>query len=141
VLSGIVTPNGQFIVIVEKHRMRLLTLQGAYEGGLTCSDIFEEWPSSLKRALTDVSAISLLAQEESGRIKVVAADGHGHIVFARVSVPSMPPPPNPRIERRRPHEMSSHAAIRELSSTEISRYSGSTLARGHVEDRIEVIPG
>lgn len=103
--------------------MRLLTLQGAFEGGVTCSDHFEEWPSSLKPALTGVSAISLLVQEEYGRIKIFAADGHGHVMFAEVSVPGMPPPPSPRVWRRRPHEMAGHAAIREL------------------EDRVEVIPG
>lgn len=121
--------------------MRLLTLRGAYEGGLTCSEQSKEWPSLLKPALSGVSAISLLVQEEEGRLNISAADGHGHVVFARISVPYMPPPQSPPVKRLKPHEMPSEAVIRELSSTSIRPHYGSLFARTPIEDRIEVIPG
>jgi hypothetical protein len=145
VLGGLVTQNGQFIIVVEKDVIRLLTLQGAYEGGLTCSDKSETWSSSIRPALDGVSAISLLAREEYGRLEVIAADGHGHVVFSKISIRNMPSPPSPHTEQLRPHEMSNHAAIGELSSGENSlRHSGSTLgstlARLTTEDRIEAIP-
>ncbi|KAF2634636.1 hypothetical protein P280DRAFT_413431 [Massarina eburnea CBS 473.64] len=90
VLGGAVTPNGRFLVTVEEGVMRLLTLRGSCEGGLTCQEQNLAWHSSLKGTAKDVSVISLFTKEREGGLNIVAVDGRGHLVFARVSVPEMP---------------------------------------------------
>jgi hypothetical protein len=144
VLCGTVTSNGLFIVVLEEGIMRLLRLQGAYEGGLTCLSNPIDWVSSLKPAATDVLAVSVSVKEELGRLHVTAVDGRGHVLFARVSVPNLPPPDEPIVERLPRFEVSSEhpAAVLEIAeSSKGSQRSNSTATQEQSEDRFEIVPG
>ncbi|KAF1961897.1 hypothetical protein CC80DRAFT_488284 [Byssothecium circinans] len=117
VLKGAATPNGRFLVTVEDNVMRLLTTCGAHEGGLTCLEKSLDWPSSLRGAAKDVSAISISIGEHDGGLDVVAVDGRGHLVSARVSVPKMPVSEPLSLTRRAsgaPAEMPADLIAREL---------------------------
>jgi hypothetical protein len=138
---GIVTPNGQFVVTIEDGLMKLLTLRGASEGGLTCHGTPLKWTSSLKPAAADVSALSLSVKEELGSLVVTAVDGLGNVEFVRVSVPDMPETEAPRIEPERPLEMSNHELRLELSTGENSHHSGTTASSGQAAPRIDNTPG
>ncbi|KAF2657271.1 hypothetical protein K491DRAFT_757004 [Lophiostoma macrostomum CBS 122681] len=141
-LCGTVTSNGLFIVVVEEGIMRLLRLQGACEGGLTCWSNPINWVSSLKPAATDVLAVSVSAKEEFGRLHVTAVDGRGHVLFARVSVPKMPPPDEVIIERVPRAEVPSEHLILEIAaSSEGSRRSNSIATQEQDQDRIDIVPG
>lgn len=144
VLLGTATANGHFIVTIEDGRIKLLTLHGAYDGGLTCHARSLEWQTPLKPAAADTSGISMLVEESVGKLAIFAADARGHLMFADVSVPSMPPPGRLYIRTRQRSELPPDAVIRELSSGEsadYSRRSGSSVTREHDDDRIEVVPG
>lgn len=99
-LSGAATPNGRFLVVVEDGTLKLLTLRGAFAGGLTCSDHVVEWTSSLRETAKDICAISLLAKESLGCIEVTGVDGRGHLFSARASVPGMPVTARASLTRR-----------------------------------------
>ncbi|KAL5405362.1 hypothetical protein PMIN03_008479 [Paraphaeosphaeria minitans] len=89
-LSAAATRNGRFLVVVEDGALKLLTLRGAFGGGLTCSDRTVEWASSLKETAKDMCAISLSVKESLGCIEITGVDGRGHVFSARASVPGMP---------------------------------------------------
>ncbi|KAF2448377.1 hypothetical protein P171DRAFT_481450 [Karstenula rhodostoma CBS 690.94] len=89
-LSATATPNGRFLVFVEDGALKLLTLRGAFGGGLTCSDHTVEWASSLKETAKDICAISLSVKETLGCIEITGVDGRGHLFSARASVRDMP---------------------------------------------------
>ncbi|KAK3214299.1 hypothetical protein GRF29_28g2627018 [Pseudopithomyces chartarum] len=83
ILSASTTPSGRFIILVEKDRMRVLTTQAVYDGGLTCSEETVEWKSSLGDTAKDRSAIALSVKEEEHAVSVMGVDGRGHFVSAR----------------------------------------------------------
>lgn len=93
VLAGSVSPNGLFAVVVEKKEskdnIKLLTLQKAPGGALTCFARPQTWGSKLKSINVSSSAISIFMEEQLGALEITIVDGKGHISFARVSVPNM----------------------------------------------------
>jgi hypothetical protein len=135
VLAGAASPNGHFLVVVESGRrnaiVKVLTLQGMQDGGLTCSARVQMWASRLRANRTHTSAISISIEEEEGALEVVIVDGQGHIGFARISVPDMPAyePSRPLSLRRSTIlglPQSPPMLAGELSSEESSRRSAST---------------
>ncbi|PVH95365.1 hypothetical protein DM02DRAFT_537496 [Periconia macrospinosa] len=90
VLAGAATTNGRFLVTVEEGKMKLLTLRGSHQGGLTCLEQHLDWNSSLRSTIKDLTGISLFLKEGQSRIEITAVDGRGHLAFATVSVPCMP---------------------------------------------------
>lgn len=144
-LAGVASPNGYFLVVVEKGKknetLKVLTLQGAHNGGLTCNARVQMWDVKLKGVGADTSAISISIVEQNGAMEIIAVDGRGHIHSARVSVPEMPACEQPSLAgRRNTVELAYHGEpIRELSSDESSRRSVATFDQ--TPDRIEVIPG
>jgi hypothetical protein len=145
VLTGAVTPNGRFLVMLEEGVMKLLTLHGAYEGGLTCLEQTLEWHSPLKGAAKDVSVI---IKERQGGLTVVAVDGRGHLLFTRISVPDMPLSAEPTLIRRystTPVEMPAGMIVRELHGEGIRRPVPSSSRHQvnweDIEDEIRVMLG
>lgn len=118
VLAGAVTNNGRFIVTVEEGVMKLLTLRGAYQGGLTCLEHHESWSSTLKGTVRDLTGISLFLKEGQSRIDVTAVDGRGNLAFAMVSVPAIPISPPLSLAPRFPRttlELPAEDIVRELA--------------------------
>lgn len=142
-LCGTVTTNGLFVVVVEEGMMRLLRLQGSYEGGLTCLSNPIEWSSALKPAAAEVLAVSVSVKEELGRLHITGVDGRGHALFARVSVRNMPAPERPFVQRLSVAEASAEHPIYEVASSSggSRRSQSTTQAREYDQDMIEVVPG
>ncbi|PVI08351.1 hypothetical protein DM02DRAFT_647719 [Periconia macrospinosa] len=87
--TATVSPNGHFVVTVENGMMRLLTLCGAYGGGLSCLENTLRWQATFKDIAKDVSGVSVYVREVRSFLEVYAVDGRGHVVFARISAPNM----------------------------------------------------
>lgn len=123
--------------------LKLLSLQAAAGGGLTCAAArIQTWDVKLKTNGTDTSKISISIEEETAALEVIAVDGHGHVVYSRISVPDMPETRIANVARHRAPtiaELPYNASRRELSSDESSRHS--TAASELATDRIESIPG
>ena len=139
VLSGGMSSNGQFIAVVEEGCMRLLTLHGAYYGGIGVSNRLE-WRCKLRAATPDSPGVSILVREEYGALEIIAVDCRGHVNFARVNVKDMPGPSEPRIFTR-PSVMLDSIPVGQLPAGELAANFDATAAWAQEEDRIDVIPG
>jgi hypothetical protein len=82
--------------------MKLLTLQGAPGGGLTCTAArMLLWEARLRTNGADSSTISIHIEEQNGALEIIAVDGRGHVAYSRISVPELTirdvlPPTSPR---------------------------------------------
>ncbi|KAF2728705.1 hypothetical protein EJ04DRAFT_89134 [Polyplosphaeria fusca] len=131
--AGAVTPNGHFVLVLEEGRMRLLVVQASDDGDLTCGMQQEqpapEWKPSSKGGAFRTTRVSINIQEQRGGFDIIAVDGKGHVVIARVSVPEMPETGSIKEEASEPPEMSGTHMVFQLSSEESgqsSRKSGSS---------------
>jgi hypothetical protein len=142
VLVATSSPNGQFLVVVERGgAMKLLTLQGAHGGGLTCAAHVQTWKTELKAVGTDTSKISIYIEEHYGALEIIAVDGKGRVVTARVNVPDMPAGQVPNvISAWSPpvFELEYHELRPELSSEDGNRYS--MAAVDQATDYREIVP-
>jgi hypothetical protein len=82
------------MVVVErgkkKETMKLLTLQGAPGGGLTCiAARMLAWEAKLRTNSSQTSTIAIHIEEQNGALEIVAVDGRGHVAYSRISVPEM----------------------------------------------------
>jgi hypothetical protein len=139
VLFGTVSPNGQFVIVVERGCTRLLTLHGAYHGGIGISARLD-WPTKIRKASTDNIGVSAIVREEYGALELVAIDCRGHVNFARISVPYMPEPVAPRLSTSSSVMLDS-SPISQLPARELPVDWDSNVIWGQEEDRITVIPG
>ncbi|KAF1847509.1 uncharacterized protein K460DRAFT_281331 [Cucurbitaria berberidis CBS 394.84] len=144
ILAGFASSNGHFLVIIEKgmkkETLKILSLQGAYDGGLTCAARAQAWEAKLRSTGADTSAISISIEEQYGALQIKAVDGRGHVHSARVSVPDMPACEQPSLAGSGSTlELPHGAPIGELSSDESSRQSFATLDQ--LPERAEAIPG
>ncbi|KAF1833516.1 hypothetical protein BDW02DRAFT_640001 [Decorospora gaudefroyi] len=149
VLTGIASSSGRFLVVMEKGKksgnMKLLTVQGAPDGGLTCvAAQMQTWEAKLQGSGTDTSTISMSIREEQGILEIIAVDGRGHVVSSKVRVPGLtafqPAYRYPRSPRSPTSvELQQNVIMRELSSDESSRASIAT--SHHATDRRDIIPG
>ncbi len=116
--AGMPSPNGRFLVVVEKGKkedmLKILTLQGAHDGGLTCTPRVLEWNAKLRSTGLDNSAISISIEEQRSALEIIAVDGRGHVAFARVSVPDMIPWEDNSHLKRYTFELAACVPIREL---------------------------
>lgn len=130
VLAGSVSPNGNFAVVVEKgskDNIKLLTLQKAAGGALTCFARASTWQSKLESINDSSSAISILIKEELDALDITIVDGKGHMSFMRVGVRGLPAfqpsiiPSNPRFRELHTdpllHELSDHGSNRNSSNS------------------------
>ncbi|CAI6334542.1 unnamed protein product [Periconia digitata] len=117
VLAGAVSSNGRFLVTVQENSMKLSTLRGAYQGGVTCLESHLDWHSPLKGTAKDMTGISLFLKEGQSRLEITAVDGRGHLSFATISTPCVPISQSlslgPRLRRMTP-ELAAEPIIREL---------------------------
>lgn len=90
---GGVSPNGQFIALIEEGTMRLLNLQSTDLGSLNCVSTPKplEWRSFLAPATADISGMSLLMQEEQGTLQNTGIDGRGTVESRSVNVQDLTP--------------------------------------------------
>ena len=141
--GGTPSPNGHFLVVAEKGKkddiLKILTLQGAHSGGLTCATRAVSWEAKIRGAGAATSTISIHVEEQKGALEIVATDGRGHIAFARVSVPDLLPCEDHMRFRRDTFELCGSEPIRELSCDESSRHSVATFELW--SERAEVVPG
>jgi hypothetical protein len=147
VVAGVASFNGRFVVVVEKGRngdmMKLLTLQGAPGGGLTCSATqMQTWEIKLQTKPAGSSKISITIEEQDDALEIIAVDGRGHVVYSSVRVLSMPKDailpiaiPRSSIISELPFE----TIRRELSSDESSSHSVTTSHRAM--NSFEIAPG
>jgi hypothetical protein len=147
VVAGVASFNGRFVVVVEKGKnrdmMKLLALQGAPGGGLTCSATqMQTWEVKLQTNTAGSSKISIMIEEQDDALEIIAVDGRGHVVYSSVRVPGMPKNtilpialPRSSIISELPFE----TIRRELSSDESSRHSVTTSHR--VMNSFEIAPG
>ncbi|KAF1995486.1 hypothetical protein P154DRAFT_610853 [Amniculicola lignicola CBS 123094] len=139
VFHGTATPNGLFLVAVEENRIRILAIQGSYQGGLTCRKNLSNdgyCKSSLIDTDEDVSAISIHVKEYYGRLEIVAVDGRGHVIALKTNIRDMPPAsalPTPVtrgdqqvVGSTGPIELNAGSTVGELDIGESSRRSGSS---------------
>lgn len=129
VYAAATTSNGRYIAMVKEGSMRLLTLRGAYEGGLTCLRRSLEWSSSLQSTAKDVSGISLMVRENQPGLEIIAVDGRGHVLSIPIRVPDMPGSEPPRLTRRVsfiPTELHSRPVVRELDTRPLMRHRTDT---------------
>jgi hypothetical protein len=94
VLAGVASCNGRFVVVVERSHnevnMKLLPLRAAPMGGLTSSATgVLSWVVKLRAGSTESSKISITITEQNAALGIIAIDGQGHVVSARISVPEM----------------------------------------------------
>jgi hypothetical protein len=145
VVAGVASFNGRFLVVVEKERntMKLLTLQGAPVGGLTCSAAqVQTWEVELQSNNTGSSTISIMIEEHEGALEIIAVDGCGHVVYLDVPVQDMPRGPILPITLPRSSTVSElpyEPIRRELSSDESSRHSATPSYR--VLNSYEIVSG
>ncbi|KAA8617508.1 hypothetical protein PtrSN002B_002361 [Pyrenophora tritici-repentis] len=145
VLAGVASYNGYFLVVVEKGKknnvFKLLSLQGAAGGGLTCAATrMQTWDARLKANRIDSSRISISIEEETAALELIAVDGQGHVVYSRISVPDMPKTRITHVTLRTAPpiaELPYNPKVRELSSDESSRHS---TAASELAERVEIIP-
>ena len=93
-IAGLASFNGRFLAVVEsgkkKETIKLLTLQGASGGGLTCAAArMLVWDAKLRVNGMDPSTISIHIEEQNGALEIIVVDGRGHVANARVSIPKM----------------------------------------------------
>ncbi|KAK1919363.1 hypothetical protein P3342_009087 [Pyrenophora teres f. teres] len=145
VLAGVASYNGYFLVVVEKgmknNMFKLLSLQGAAGGGLTCAAArMQTWDARLKASSTDSPGISISIEEQTAVLELIAVDAHGRVVYSRISVPDMPETRSTHVTPRREPiaELPYNPKMRELSSDESSRHS---TAASELADGVEIIPG
>ena len=147
VVAGVASFNGRFLVVVEKAKnkdtMKLLTLQGAPGGGLTCSSSpTQTWEVKLQASATGFSTISIMIEEQENALEIIAVDGRGHVLYSSVRVPDMPKDPILPIALPRSSvisELPFETIRRELSSDESSRHSATPSYRGM--NSFEIVPG
>jgi hypothetical protein len=140
VLAVTASPNGQFLVVVEQGgTMKLLTLQGAQGGGLTCAAQVQMWKTGLRAAGTGTSKISISVEEKYGELEITAVDGKGHIVSSKIKVPDMPKRQAPHVSfLETPSELTDGEIRSELSGDEGSGRSVATF--GPAPDAVDIIP-
>jgi hypothetical protein len=123
--------------------MKLLTLQGAPVGGLTCSAAqVQTWEVELQSNNTGSSTISIMIEEHEGALEIIAVDGCGHVVYLDVAVQDMPKGPILPITLPRSSTVSElpyEPIRRELSSDESSRHSATPSYR--VLNSYEIVSG
>jgi hypothetical protein len=138
VVAGVASPNGRFLVVVEKETMKLLTLRGpaAAGGGLTCTAAgMIVWETKLRTNGADASiiAIQIEEQKQTGALEIIAVDGRGHIAYPRISVPEMTEIDTP------PSTSLRNPMFLELSSEGTGRPSIAT--SDPIVERREIVPG
>jgi hypothetical protein len=135
VVAGVASPNGRFLVVVEKEIMKLLTIRGAAGGGLTCTAAgVLVWEVKLRTNGADASMIAIHIEdlEEGSALEIIAVDGLGHIAYSKISVPEM-------TERHTlPPTSLRNPVFLELSSEGTSRPS---IVTSHpIAERCEIVP-
>ena len=94
-LAGVVSVGGRYLAVVEcrksKDFVKVLTFRKGPDGDLGCSTQVQMWRWKSLTKSACASPISIAIQEEEGTLEVIAVDGQGHVISARVDAANVQP--------------------------------------------------